>query len=223
MAISSDRDESQDEEKPSGPREAAREARETLYREHVLGAAEQVFAEQGFEAAKVQDISRQASLSMGSIYGLFAGKEQIFAAIVERRREEILALARHALAQGAAPAAQLDALARAYIAFFHAHPNFLRMHLRLGAAWATTARMVASESHPVIVEILSLQTDLFRRGVEAGLFVEEDPAYLGALFSGIDQIHLANWVSSGMQEDLPSLQKRFVRLVRRVFHKPRPA
>ncbi len=221
MATSSDRDESQDEEKPAGPREAAREARETLYREHVLGAAEAVFAEQGFEAAKVQDISRQASLSMGSIYGLFAGKEQIFAAIVERRREEILALARNAIARGSEPVAQLEALARAYIAFFHAHPNFLRMHLRLGAAWATTARTVASDSHPIIVEILSLQTDLFRRGVAAGIFVEEDPAYLGTLFSGIDQIHLANWVSSGMQEDLASLQKSFLRLVRRVFLKQR--
>ncbi len=218
MAVSSDDSEGTNR-KAAGPREAAREARESLYREHVLSTAEAVFAEQGFEAAKVQDISRQAGLSMGSIYGLFAGKEQIFAAILERRREQILALAGEALAPGLAPATELDALARAYIAFFFAHPNFLRMHLRLGAAWATIARTAASDSHPIIVEILALQTALFRRGVEAGVFVDEDPTYLGALFSGIDQIHLANWVGHGMQEDLASLQENFLRLVRRVFLK----
>jgi len=49
------------------PRDEARRARTGVYRSHILEAAEQVFAERGFAAAKLQDISRLAGLSMGTI------------------------------------------------------------------------------------------------------------------------------------------------------------
>ena len=39
----------------------------------ILEAAEDVFAEHGFEAAKVQQIAERARLSMGTIYSIFPG------------------------------------------------------------------------------------------------------------------------------------------------------
>ena len=53
------------------PREEARRARNELYRQHILQAAERVFSERGFENAKLQEISAQAGLSMGTIYSIF--------------------------------------------------------------------------------------------------------------------------------------------------------
>src|SRR5690348_3886717 len=50
------------------PRDEARRARTDVYRQHVVEAAERVFAERGFETAKLQEISRLAGLSMGTIY-----------------------------------------------------------------------------------------------------------------------------------------------------------
>ena len=114
---------------PSGPREAARAAREEVYREHILAAAERVFAAKAFEEAKVQDISQEASLSMGSIYGLFAGKEQIFAAIVEKRGSEILELVRKVMIAERDPLGTLQALANTYIDYLYEHPEFLQMNL----------------------------------------------------------------------------------------------
>ena len=44
------------------PRHEARQARNDVYRQHIVAAAEQVFAERGFDATKVQDISKQVAV-----------------------------------------------------------------------------------------------------------------------------------------------------------------
>jgi AcrR family transcriptional regulator len=65
-------------------KDEARKARNDVYRQHILEAAEEVFAEKGFEAAKLQDIGTRAGLSMGTIYAIFQ-KTELFAAILEGR------------------------------------------------------------------------------------------------------------------------------------------
>lgn len=202
--------------KRPGPRAAARAARESVYREAILTAAERVFAEKPFEEAKVQDISREAGLGVGSIYALFPGKDQIFDSITELRGNEILELVRDVIAQGDDPLATLEAIASTYIHYLTDHPDFLRMNLRTGAAWALkprTAQNVAEEIH-------ELQAEVFARGIEAGIFVDEDPTYLATLLTGIDQIHLAHWVQSGMKRSRDELREDFLRLVRRTFLRP---
>lgn len=201
-----------------GARVAAREAREQVYREHILHAAESVFAEQGFEAAKVQDISQRVGLSTGSIYTLFPAKEQIYAAIIERRASELLALVQSVVARAEGPLATLESLAAAYIDYFYEHPDFLRMHIRTGTAWALATQTPGARAE-VAHAIQNLQTEIFARGVAEGIFIDEDPAYLGVLFTGIDEIHLAQWVAGGMREPRESLRERFLRIIRRTFLK----
>ena len=49
----------------------------------LLRAAEEVFAEKGLEAAKVQDITERAGMSKGSFYLHFESKEEAFRQVVE--------------------------------------------------------------------------------------------------------------------------------------------
>lgn len=200
----------------ASPRAAAREARESVYREHILAAGEKVFAEQDFDSAKVQDISRLAGLSMGSIYALFPSKEQIYASIIEQRGNELLTLVQGIAAADLAPLDALDALVTTYIDYFHANPDFLRMNVRTGAAWAL--RMNYPGTRAVLADTIhGLQRDIFARGVAAGVYIDEDPAYLGVLFSGIDQIHLAHWVAGGMKDSRDELRDRLRRVVHKTF------
>ena len=200
----------------ASPRAAAREARESVYRDHILKAGERVFAEQDFEAAKVQDISRLAGLSMGSIYALFPSKEQIYASIIEKRGKELLVLVQAIVAANDTPVAALEALVTAYIDYFHAHPDFLRMNLASGEAWSlrTSYRGARAALADTFHE---LQSEIFARGVAAGAFIDEDPTYLAVLFSGIDQIHLAHWVAGGMKASRDELRDRLLRVVRKTF------
>ena len=198
------------------PRERAREARNDVYRQHVFEAAERVFAERGFEQAKVQEISKLAGLSMGTIYGLFPGKTELHRAILEERGREVLALVR-AIAAPEGPARQaLDALIEGYIGYFVAHPDFLRMHLRAGTSWALSpAGTDAQVKH--WQQIHALQAAIFRRGIAEGVFVDEDPAYLARMFSVMDQVILAEWVAGGMRGSREELVARLRTQVERSF------
>jgi AcrR family transcriptional regulator len=199
------------------PREAARQARNDLYRQHILSAAERVFAERGFESAKVHDISQLAGLSMGTIYALFPGKEELLQAILDQRGGDILARARAVAARDLAPLEGLRGLVRDYIEYFVAHPDFLRMHLRQGSSWVLSPTPDTETRVQMWREVHALQTEIFRRGVASGVFIDESPAFLARLFSAMDQVLLADWVESGMSADQATLIERFQRLVERTF------
>jgi AcrR family transcriptional regulator len=202
------------------PRDEARRAREDVYRGHIVEAAERVFAERGFEAAKVQEISALAGLSMGTIYGLFPGKTELFRAILEERGQDLLRLVRAVAARSSAPHELLEALLETYIDYFLAHPAFLRLHLRSGTSWALGPTAGTDAQVQLWQEIHALQADIFQRGIAAGEFVDEDPGYLARLFSVMDQVLLADWVAGGMQAGRNELVRRLRGQVERAFCVP---
>jgi AcrR family transcriptional regulator len=68
-------------------------ATEPSTRERLVAAAIQVFVEQGYEQARVQDIARTAGLTTGAIYANFRDKrELLLAAIVSRTTAEVESL-----------------------------------------------------------------------------------------------------------------------------------
>ena len=203
------------------PRDEARKARNEVYRQHILEAAEGVFADRGFEAAKVQEISQRAGLSMGTIYAIFPGKEDLFGAILEQRGQELLGLVRHVAGRRPPPRQALQALMEVYIDYFLAHPDFLRMHLRSGTSWVLGPTAGSAGQVELWRDIHALQADIFRRGVAAGVFVDEDPDYLAKMFSAMDQVLLADWVAGGMNADRARLVQRLQAAVERAFYAPR--
>jgi AcrR family transcriptional regulator len=50
--------------------------------EEILAAAFEVFAAHGYEAARIDDVARQAGIAKGTIYLYFRDKEQLFRAMV---------------------------------------------------------------------------------------------------------------------------------------------
>jgi AcrR family transcriptional regulator len=90
------------------------QARTDATRKKLLLAAEQVFARDGFEAARLEDIASLAGYTRGAFYANFQSKEDIFFALLERwvgqRIREVEAL----LARQESPAKLLRALREHY-------------------------------------------------------------------------------------------------------------
>jgi AcrR family transcriptional regulator len=204
---------------PTGrePRDEARKAKNEVYRQHILDAAEKVFAERGFEAAKVQEISGLAGLSMGTIYGIFPGKLELFTAILESHGKTLLEAVQEQAARKLPPREALHALIEVYIDYFLAHPDFLRMDLRSGISWALGPKGKTETEVRHWQEIHEIQADIFRRGVKNAVFVDEDPAFLAKTFSVMDQVLLADWVGSGMKASRTDLVRRLQTQVERSF------
>jgi AcrR family transcriptional regulator len=202
---------------PKGAKEAVREARAGVYRQHVLGAAVGVFAERGFEATRVQEIAQRADLSLGTIYSVFPGKQELYEAILAEHGQALLALVQ-GVHNRASPAREtLNELVGIYIDYFVGHPDFLRMHLRSGASWALGPVLGTEQQRAYWQQIHELQANIFRRGVGEGAFVDEDPDYLAKLFSVMDQVLLADWVARGMQDGRETLTARLRAQAERSF------
>ncbi|MFC0479648.1 TetR/AcrR family transcriptional regulator [Gellertiella hungarica] len=66
-------------------------------RDQILEGAKRVFMKAGFDAATMNDITREAQVSKGTIYVYFNNKEDLFAALIERERSRLVASMRSAL------------------------------------------------------------------------------------------------------------------------------
>jgi len=58
-------------------------------RGQIIDGARRVFIDKGFEAASMNDITREAGVSKGTIYVYFANKEELFEALIEEERGTI--------------------------------------------------------------------------------------------------------------------------------------
>src|SRR5690606_26724115 len=56
-------------------------------RAQILAGAERVFNSMGFDAASMNDITREAGVSKATIYVYFSGKEELFAELFEQKRQ----------------------------------------------------------------------------------------------------------------------------------------
>jgi len=57
-------------------------------RERLLAAAEKVFAEKGYDGAKLSDIAEEAGVSVGAVYFRFKDKDALFQAIAQTFTED---------------------------------------------------------------------------------------------------------------------------------------
>jgi AcrR family transcriptional regulator len=67
-----------------GGRPAAGE--DPVKREQILDGAQRVFMRMGFDASSMNDITREAGVSKGTLYVYFRNKEDLFAAIIQRNK-----------------------------------------------------------------------------------------------------------------------------------------
>ncbi len=69
-------------------------------RRQIIEGARRVFIEMGFDAASMNDITRAAGVSKGTIYVYFASKEELFVALIEEERRTIFVNLYEALERG---------------------------------------------------------------------------------------------------------------------------
>lgn len=109
------------------PARGRREQRKRVTRRELLTAGRRLFGEKGLYESRVEDLSRQAGIAKGTLYGYFANKEELIEAVVAGGFSELLGFA-HREAQGARSHAEVVArLVRAHFAFFEENPDLMRV------------------------------------------------------------------------------------------------
>lgn len=86
-----------------------------MKRGQILDGAHRVFMKMGYDAASMNDVTREAGVSKGTIYVYFQSKEELFAALIERGKGLFTESVRELLAQHPDPDEGLRLFAYAFI------------------------------------------------------------------------------------------------------------
>lgn len=166
-----------------------------MSRQHILDAAERVFGRKGFHNATLKEVAEQAEFSVGALYGFFDGKDDLFAQVLERQGRALLDAMERALDGAGSAIEKLHRIADAQLDYFRERPDFYRLFEReLGGATWTFRTSLNEAGFERYREVMSFEAGIFREGVEAGELRAEDPEIMAALFSGIMQAYIAQWV-----------------------------
>lgn len=194
-------------------------ARDAIYREHILEVAEELFAEHGFDSCKMQDIARAASMSLGTLYQTFPGKQGLYRELLIKRSEEMVGVV---MEQGLSVLSQPQSIAQVLwligvqVGYLLEHRNYLRIQLEAGYAWYHLAAQPSEHEQQLWARGIEYIQGVLTWGLEQGLIVPGDATVDQArLMLTMQQTRLANWLADGMQDShahvISLIQADFVR------------
>ncbi|MGB3304387.1 TetR/AcrR family transcriptional regulator [Gordonia sp. (in: high G+C Gram-positive bacteria)] len=110
---------------PAVPRDPPLTQRGARTRAALIASARQVFENVGYLDARLVDIAKGAGCATGSFYTYFANKEEVFAAVLEVAREEMMHPGMGRVASADDPYAVLEASNRAYLAAYQRNAKLM--------------------------------------------------------------------------------------------------
>ena len=189
------------------------EARAEMYRAVVLEAAERVFARGGYHAARMQDVAREAGISLNTLYGAFPSKREVFDALHEARGAEFLEQVSKALGMPGDARESMRRGVRAFVEYLVAHADYFRVDHREGRSWA----IGDVEASPAFQSGIENWTELMRRGIAEGLFHDEDASVMAVTAFGVMQIQLAAWLAKPKPPTTETIAERIAIHLERAF------
>ena len=147
--------------------------------QQILAAAEEVFAERGFQNTSMDEVSLRVGVSKPMLYEYFTSKEGLLLACVARIRADLhgVTIGAMAAAEAKGPRAVLEAGLEAYFDFADRH----------GRAWAVLLNesvIVAGPAEEAIEAIRGQQTQLMEE-VLGGWLTDASPARIAVLAHGL--------------------------------------
>ena len=197
-----------------------REAKEEMYREHILDTAEEVFSELGYEGTQVKEVASRAQISLSTLYGYFRNKMALYRAVHGRRLEELMTDLAGVGDEFRCPLEQMLAAMSGYLVFHMEHPNYLKMHLREGNAWSEASGLYSPEQLDNWQAGLKRMAGTFKAGMKLGLFAKDDPMFAARTTNAMHQVTLSHWVEGGMKMKPEKLLTRVHAQFIRAFSKP---
>ncbi|MHB8417766.1 MAG: TetR/AcrR family transcriptional regulator [Myxococcales bacterium] len=170
----------------SSPLPRPRPVREQIREEtqlRLLAAGEQVFAEQGVQAARVEDIAQRAGVAVGTLYNHFGDREGLLGAIARIRRAELVRKLDESMRASVSLPwdEQLAHFLAAMVAHFEEHRRFYALALQ--SEVATTRKN--TEKAAALRDVLHRAEQLVLRGVRSGALKRQDHPLHAAFLVGM--------------------------------------
>jgi AcrR family transcriptional regulator len=183
----------------------------------VLDAAEAVFAEKGYERARVSDIARRAEFSVGYLYQTWKGKEDLYVSLIEAKFREFKSYLEEKIQAAPGPTEQIEVLIDAHLAFIDRNKRFAKLFLV--ETYPPERRILTSlgtHLKRVHADYLDLVAGIFERGVKRGVFAPVEPRDLALALEGMLTAFVKHHVATSPSADLT----RKGRVMKQIFFEP---
>jgi AcrR family transcriptional regulator len=173
----------------------------------IFDAAVEVFAEYGFERAKVDDIAIKAGIAKGTIYYHFKSKEELFIALMNEGLDKMLDHAKMEMERVGSPREQLRHMLAAQVRFLIGHGTFTK--LLLTEVWGSKERQQAFRSR--IRQYTDMIEQVLRNGVNQGIFHLTHPNETAASIFGAVSVAVLHTIyrcqdqSEQMEAEIPKI------------------
>ncbi len=156
-----------------------RDEAKALFRNAILEAAEEVFATEGFHAARMKDIADRARIAVGTIYNHFEEKDDVLYALIEERTAEMLRALSPAADDPTAFHERLTVRLTRFLEFVRTRQRFYQLaveHGIFGGATAAASQLLGKRRVPRMDRLKAELRHLVEDGVGAGAIAEADRA-----------------------------------------------
>lgn len=136
----------------------------------IFEAAVKVFAERGYDRAKMDEIARAAGVAKGTIYYHFTSKDELFTALMNHGLQNMKEYVRRRIDEEQDPTLKLRGLLDAEVSYLFQHGTFAK--LLLTEVWSTSERQHEFRAH--IHDLESITCEVLKVGIQMGQFREMD-------------------------------------------------
>ncbi len=167
----------------------------------ITEAAIEVFAEKGYNHARVADIARKAGVADGTIYLYFKNKEDLLLSVFEEKMDELLAGLGEALASTDDPVERI----RAFAVFHFRQVRENRKAAEVMQVELRLSNKFLKEYRPEkLWAYLGMFGQIVREGQARGLFRADVDPFIGSwsFFGALDELAM-QWVLSRNRDRFP--------------------
>jgi len=195
-----------------------REEARALFRNAILQAAEEVFAERGFHSARIQDIAERARTAVGTVYNHFETKEDVLRELLEERTDGMhLALAPQDN-DGDTFEKRLTARMTRFLAYIGRHRGFFAIafeHGLIGGSGGTGAATAALGGKRLrhTERFKATLRGLIQEGIDEGALEEIDAARLQRFLGGTMRAFMIGSLQEevAIEDEAPLIVSLFLR------------
>ncbi len=201
-----------------------RRARANRTRDAILKAAELVFTEQGFAAARLEEVAARVGIRRASIVYYFKDKRELYEGVLRSVFGDLAQQYDAVVAEGGSPEARIEGVVRTWVQYVGARPSVARILLREAAAAPAQQARIAEHLAPAV----AIVAQAVRAGQQTGVFHRVDPihfifAIVGAtiFFVSATPTFVPEWAFDPLsQEQLSTLQTEVLGIARRLLGVP---
>lgn len=202
---------------PAQPPLSRREEAKALFRNAILDAAEHVFAERGFHAARIQDVAQHARIGVGTVYNHFEQKEDLLRALLEERTEQMIGRLAPLASDPEPFEERLTRRLERMLAYVDEHRGFFRVAVDYGILVKGSASGGAPECSPQAQKMEKFRAvfhGLVEEGLVRGALEPMEPQSLAWALGGI----LRMFTMGALERQDPSLTPLAPTIARLFLH-----